>query len=532
MLKKLIPFDKVPQLAKTDLAYATGVSHLLPFFKYDLRQEAFHQIIKDKSTANVPREDLANALLSQYAHIPNNEEILGIIEQLRKPNTYTVTTAHQPSLFMGPLYFIYKAITTLNLAEAIQGIVGPAATIVPVFVLGGEDHDIEEVNHINLFNKTVTWTPPSGKGPVGKIPTDSLAQALEEIDTILGPAPGARAMYARIHAAYTKHKTFGEATRAFLHDLLGVHGLVILDMNEPSFKRSFIPVMEEELTAQTSFKLVSETVEQLNAIGFKTQATPREINLFFMTDTSRERIVKEGDIYKVLNSDLQFTQAEMLAHLHAHPENFSPNVVLRPLFQETVLPNLAYVGGGGELAYWLERKSLFEHFNINYPMLVRRNSVLWIDRDSSRKLDKFGFSTQQFFEDTESLVRQFIENSAATDVNLASEIAELERIVKKIAQKATTIDPTLEAAVAADGVKWKAAFEQWESRIMRAEKQKHEVVLTQLRALKEKFFPNNGLQERHSNFIPFYLRYGERFLDILKEKMLPLEHGFIVIDDN
>ncbi len=531
MLKKLIPFEKVPQLAKTDLAYATGVSHLLPFFKYDLRQESFHQIIQDKSNAIVPRQDLADVLLKQYANIPNNEEILPIIELLRQPNTYTVTTAHQPSLFMGPLYFIYKAITTLNLAEAIQGIVGPAANIVPVFVLGGEDHDIDEVNHINLFNKTVTWNP-GGKGPVGKLSTASLGPVLEEIDAILGPAPGARVMNERIKAAYTKHKTFGEATRAFLHDLLGVHGLVILDMNEPVLKKSFIPIMEEELNAQTSFKLVSETVEQLNAIGFKTQATPREINLFYMTDNSRERIVKEGDTYKVLNSDLQFSQAEILAHLHEHPENFSPNVVLRPLYQETILPNLAYVGGGGELAYWLERKSLFEHFNINYPMLVRRNSVLWIDRDSSRKLDKFGFSTVQFFEDTDALVRQFIENSAATDVNLSSEIAELERIVKKIAQKATTIDPTLEAAVAADGVKWKAAFEQWESRIMRAEKQKHEVVLTQLRALKEKFFPNNGLQERYSNFIPFYLRYGERFLDILKEKMLPLEHGFIVIDDN
>lgn len=530
MLKKLVPFEKVPQLAKTDLAYATGVSHLVPFFKYDLRQDVFHQIIQDKSHAVIPRQDIADVLQRQYANIPNSDFIRPLIESLRENNTYTVTTAHQPCLFTGPLYFIYKAITTINLAEAIQGIIGPAGKIVPVFVLGGEDHDIDEVNHINLFHKTVTWDPGT-KGPVGKLSTETLAPVLEQINTILGTSDGARNLYKRLEDAYTQHKTFGEATRALLHDLLGHYGLVVLDMNEPVFKKSFIPVMEQELTTQVSIKLVTETVEKLNQVGFKTQATPREINLFYMTNDSRERIVKEGDTYKVLNSDLSFTHDEIVAHLHEHPEHFSPNVVLRPLFQETILPNLAYVGGGGELAYWLERKSLFDHFGINYPMLVRRNSVLWIDRDSSRKLERFGFTASQFFDEAESLVRQFVENNAATDVNLSQEINDFDKIIKKIAQKALAIDPTLESAVVADGVKLRNNLEQWGSRLIRAEKQKHEVVLNQLRALKEKLFPANGLQERYDNFIPFYLRYGERMFDILKEKMLPLEHGFIVLED-
>jgi bacillithiol biosynthesis cysteine-adding enzyme BshC len=289
--------------------------------------------------------------------------------------------------------------------------------------------------------------------------------------------------------------------------------------------------MERELTDQVSYNLVTETVEKLNQVGFKTQASPREINLFFMEGSSRERIVKEGDVYKVLNTDRVFTETEILAHLHTHPEHFSPNVVLRPLYQETILPNLVYVGGGGELAYWLERKSLFDYFGINYPMLVRRNSVLWIDRDSSKKMERLGFTAAQFFQDIEVLVRQFIENNASGNISLSAELQDFERLIKKIAHKAYLIDPTLEKAVEADGIKLKASLEQWESRLMRAEKQKHEVVLSQLRALKEKLFPANGLQERHDNFIPVYLRYGNRMFDILKEKMLPLEHGFIVIED-
>ncbi len=530
MLKKLIPFEKVPQLAKTDLAYATGVEHLVPFFKYDLRQDVFHQIIQDKSKADVPRDVLADTLLAQYATIPNHGHIIPLIESLRNKNTFTVTTAHQPCLFTGPLYFIYKAITTINLAEAVQGIIGPAHKIVPIFVLGGEDHDIEEVNNINLFNKKVVWEP-GVNGPVGKISTASLAPILEQMNGILGTADLARTLYTRIEAAYTQHATFGEATQALIHDLLGDYGLIVLDMNVSALKRAFIPVMERELTEQVSYKLVTETVEKLNQVGFKTQASPREINLFFMEGSSRERIVKEDNVYKVLNTDRVFTEAEILAHLHAHPEHFSPNVVLRPLYQETILPNLAYVGGGGELAYWLERKSLFDYFGINYPMLLRRNSVLWIDRDSSKKMERLGFTAAQFFQDIEVLVRQFIENNASGNISLSSELQDFERLIKKIAHKAYLIDPTLEKAVEADGVKLKASLEQWESRLMRAEKQKHEVVLTQLRTLKEKLFPANGLQERHDNFIPVYLRYGNRMFDILKEKMLPLEHGFIVIED-
>ncbi len=530
MIKKLIPFEKVLQLAKTDLAYATGVEHLVPFYKYDLRHDVFHQIIADKSAQEVPRADLVEVLNDQYRNIPGNEHVLELIAQLGDKNTFTVTTAHQPSLFLGPLYFVYKAITAINLAEAMQGVIGPAAKILPLFVLGSEDHDIEEVNHIQLFNKQVVWNPED-KGPVGTFSTASMGEVLEQIDSILGPTDNARAVFAKLQAAYNGQATFSAATQALLHEMMGRFGLIVLDMNDKRLKKHFIPVMETELKEQVSYKKVIEIAEKLNALGYKTQATPREINLFYFTGSGRERIVKEDNRYKVLHTDLQFTQEEIIAHLHAFPERFSPNVVLRPLYQEIILPNLAYVGGGGELAYWLERKSLFDHFGINYPMLVRRNSVLWIDRDSSRKLDRFGFTAAQFFEEVETLVRQFVENNASGEVSLAPELTKIDRLIDRVAEKAFPVDATLEKSIRADGVKLKGMVEQWQSRLMRAEKQKHEVTIGQLRTLKEKLFPGGGLQERTENFLPFYLRYSDRFFDLLKEKMLPLEHGFIVLED-
>jgi bacillithiol synthase len=530
MQKKLIPFEHISQFAKTDLAYATGDPTLTPFLKYHLRQEVFQQIIADKASTPIPRADLVSTMRWQYANLSKCDNVYKNITALESVDTFTVTTAHQPALFLGPLYYIYKAITTINLADAIEGIMGPKHQIVPVFVLGSEDHDLDELNHTNLFNKTVRWQPDVA-GPVGSIPTDSLKEPLEYMKTILGDTDHAQQIYTRIHEAYTRYPTFAKATQALLHSLFGRFGLVVLDMNDAKLKRHFIPVMKAELTEQVSHKLVNETIERLQALGFKAQAAPREINLFYMNGHSRERIVTEGDGFAVLNTELKFSREAMLAELEAHPERFSPNVVLRPLYQEMILPNLAYVGGGGELAYWLERKSLFEHFGINYPVLVRRNSVMLLDRDSSKKLHKFGFTAYQFFQDSDTLVRQFVENNAGADVNLKHEMTEFAQIYERIATKAATIDPSLEGAIRAEATRHAASVEQIQGRIMRAEKQKHEVTLHQIRALKDKFFPANGLQERYDSFLPFYLRYGERLIDILLEKLLPLEQGFVVLED-
>jgi len=195
------------------------------------------------------------------------------------------------------------------------------------------------------------------------------------------------------------------------------------------------------------------------------------------------------------------------------------------------LPNLAYVGGGGELAYWLERKSLFEHFEVQFPMLVRRHSALWLDRDALKKLAKFGFSAAQFFGDTEPLVRSFIASNTSGEVSLAPEIDEIKKVFGQVATKALAVDATLEKAVLAESVKAVAGLEQWQSRLVRAEKQKHETVLNQLRALKEKLYPAGGLQERFDNFLPYVLKYGDGFIDTLKENFAPFDPGFVILEE-
>lgn len=528
MLKTLLAFEKVPQLAKTDIAYAMGDPKLKPFYSYEPTLASFEAVIAARATFQTPRAALVQVLKEQYHKIPAEALVNQHIEQLLAADTYTVTTAHQPALFLGPLYFVYKAITTITLAEAAAKETGK--TVIPVFVLGSEDHDLEELNHISLFNKTLTWEP-NESGAVGSMRTDQVQPLLDQLKDILGTSDFAVEIFAQLEQAYTQSDDFASATQALLHALFGRFGLLVLNMNHPVLKREFIPLMRQELLEQTSQSLVSATADALNAAGFKTQASPRAINLFYLDKGLRERIVLEDGIYKALNTNLVWSEAEILDLLEKHPEHFSPNVVLRPLFQELVLPNLAYVGGGGELAYWLERKTQFETLGIPYPMLVRRNSVLWLDKDAQKKLQKFGFTASEFFEDTDLLVRRFIETNASGEINLQPEIQAIAQVYEQLAAKAAAIDPTLDKAVRADASKTTAALEQWQARLMKAEKQRHEVTLNQLRALKEKLFPGNGLQERSENFLAYYLKYGPGYFDTLKGALQPFDSGFIILSE-
>ncbi len=522
-----IPFDRIPQLSRMDVAYATGSGALRPFYEYRPDLAQFVHVIERRRQFPFYRSELVEALRAQYSDLPLMPEVQRQVERLALPNTFTVTTAHQPCLLTGPLYVVYKIVNVICLAARLAEAY-PDCHFVPMFVSGSEDHDFEEINKVRLFGKTLEWHSGQ-RGSVGAMPTSTLQPLLEELRQVLGEA-GAEA-FEQIRLAYSTHPTYGQAAIDLLHRLFGSYGLVVLDANVPILKRLFVPAMTRELLQSASQKLVGATQQSLESIGFSPQAHARDINLFYLQDGLRERIVKEDDYFRVLNTDLRFSEAAILAELHTHPERFSPNVVMRPLYQETILPNLAYVGGGGEIAYWLERKSQFAHFGVHYPMLVRRSSVWWLDEAGQKRMDKLGIRPEQLFENIETLIKQYVAANTAHEIDLAAERAQLASVFGQVLSKATAVDPTLEKAVLAEQTRQLNALEALEAKILRAEKQKQDTALQQLRNLKEKYFPGNGLQERHDNFLPLYLRYGRAFFDALLERLDPLMPGFLLIKE-
>ena len=524
-----IPFSEIPQLSERDKAYAAGQEPLRAFFKYEPSIESFQQLIEDKQKDSTNRAVLKQVMLQQYQERTLSAAQQKHLDLLDKETTFTVTTAHQPSLFTGPLYYVYKIISCIQLAQQLCEHY-PSYHFVPIFVSGSEDHDFEEINHARLFGKRLEWQ--SGQsGAVGMMDTNTLQPILEELKAILGQSENAVRLYAMIEDAYRPGRSYGEAANTFTNALFEARGLLVLNMNDATLKRLFIPMMKEELTKRPSKALIENTVVALEEAGFKQQATPREINLFYLGDQFRERIVFEEGRYQVLNQAHSFSEEELLAELEASPEKFSPNVVMRPLYQELILPNLAYIGGGGELAYWMERQSQFEHFSLNFPMLIRRNSALWIDKGSAKKRNKLGLEIKEIFMDTDALINSYIHANSNESLEIEQEKEQLKALYNAVASKAEKIDPTLAKAVFAEQSKQLKTLEQLEGRLIRAEKQKHDTAIKQIRGLKEKFFPANGLQERHDNFMGFYLSYGEEYFEILSGELNPLREDFIVFED-
>src|SRR5690606_9840507 len=214
-----------------------------------------------------------------------------------------------------------------------------------------------------------------------------------------------------------------------------------------------------------------------------------------------------------------------------HPEKFSPNVILRPLYQETILPNLCYIGGGGELAYWFQLKEMFGEAKITFPVLLLRNSAMWISRNETRKMEKLNLSVMDLFQDREQLVKTIVHEKSEQELSLDPEKRKLNDMFREISERILKIDPTLEKMVLADGARTSKTLHRIEKRMMRAEKERHSLTISQINNIFDRLFPAGGLQERHSNYFDFYLRYGRYFMNTLFENLDPLQPEFTVFEE-
>jgi bacillithiol biosynthesis cysteine-adding enzyme BshC len=497
------------------LDYISQKDQLQPFYGHFPTLENFEKQIQQKSSdAHVDRSTLANVLKRQYKHLKNSPD-LSVLEQ---PNTFTVTTGHQLNIFTGPLYVIYKIVTTINLARKLKAAY-PDSNFVPVYWMATEDHDFEEISYFNLFGKKYTWQTQQ-KGAVGRMNPRELGEALKILPEKLP----------LFEKAYLKHDKLADAVRCYMNDLFGNEGLVCIDGDDADLKRLFLPVIEEELTRSTAHGLVTDTTSQIEALGYHTQITPREINLFYLEDGVRERIVKEGNKYQVLNTDLTFSEAEILETARQHSERFSPNVVLRPLYQEILLPNLAYIGGPSEVPYWMQLKGVFDHFSVSFPLLLPRNFALYINAASNKRAEKLGVTVENLFWDDVRLRKSFVEKASTVSLELTQERQAIEQIFNDILRKAIVIDKTLEGAVNAEKTKVINTLESVEKRLQKAEERNHETEVNQLLGLKAKLFPSGGLQERSENFLNFYLN-DSTFIQKLLDNFDPLAFHFNVLTE-
>ncbi|WP_394970735.1 bacillithiol biosynthesis cysteine-adding enzyme BshC [uncultured Croceitalea sp.] len=474
------------------------------------------------------RKVLVKALNVQYKEINTSETTFSNITSLGDKNTFTVVTGHQLNLFTGPLYFLYKIISTINLTEQLRQEYSEY-NFVPVYWMATEDHDFDEINYFNFRRKKIQWNN-NASGGVGRLSTEGLDAVLKVITNEFGETDNANYLKTLFQKAYLEHETLTAATRYLTNELFGEYGLVIIDGDDADLKRLLIPYAKKDIFEQLPYKIVSNSIEELIEVSeaYKIQVNPREINYFYLKDGLRERIIQKDGVYYVNDTVLTFTAEELQLELELHPERFSPNVIARPLYQEIILPNLCYIGGGGELAYWLELRAYFEALHITFPMLLLRNSALIITKKQNEKIEKLDLSVTNLFLKQNQLINKKIRKISNIDIDFSPQKKLINEQFADMYKLAEQTDKSFLGAVKAQEVKQKKGLDALEKRLLKAQKRKLKDHVLRITELQNQLFPNQSLQERQLNFSELYLEYGEALISNLMESLKPLKGAFTI----
>ncbi|SMG41951.1 bacillithiol biosynthesis cysteine-adding enzyme BshC [Marivirga sericea] len=512
-----IDFSKTGLFAPIFNDFIQQKEELKTFYHRFPSPESFGAQIQEKSQHHINRKLLVEVLEAQYDQVAAVEEaVTKNIESLGNDRTFTLTTGHQLNIFTGPLYFHFKIITVINACNQLKAKY-PDYNFVPIYWMASEDHDLDEIKSMQVEGKKYKWNTEQA-GAVGRMKTEGLAALAKDV-------VGEQSVF---YKAYAESENLAQAVREYVNAFYGKYGLVVLDADNAQLKSELNHIIADDIFNNSANELVEKCSTNLDDMGYKTQTYPREINFFYLQDGLRERIVKEREKFVVLNSDISFSEEEIKNEIDTHPERFSPNVILRPVYQEAVLPNLAYTGGPAEVAYWMQLKPVFESFKIPFPILLPRNFGMIIPNRIRHKIKKLKLKDLELFTERELLKKEITKKVSAQKLNLNDERQKLKSLLLEIKQYAGDVDPTLAQMTDAENEKISNAVDKIEKKMVAAEKRKHSDKMRQIDEVKDFLFPGNGLQERKENFIPYY-RADVKFLEKLMKAFDPFNLEFHII---
>jgi bacillithiol synthase len=521
---RYIDYGQTGMFSKLISDYLQGEDFVSGFAAHQPTIDGVKTAIAARKQFGTDRKLIQSAFEESYAEAAPSAKQTSNIVLLASENTFTICTAHQPNIFTGYLYFIYKTAHTIALSRKLKSEL-PQFDFVPVFYIGSEDNDLDELSKFRINGKPFRWET-SQTGAVGRMQVDKgIAALIKEIETELGHLPEAPALITLLKNAYANGHDMAEGIFVMLNTLFKEEGLLVLQPDRASLKASFRKVMQDDLLHQVAESIVSATGEQLET-EYKLQVNPRPINLFYLRDGIRNRIDKRGNQYAVDGTIIRFTEAEILAELATYPERFSPNVILRGLYQETILPNIIFVGGGSEVAYWMQLKQLFTHYQVPYPVLVLRNSFTIMDANHAHKMHELQIADGDLFKEEIMLSNELVQRWAGAPITLEMEEKESKQLFARLKKRAGDIDKTLVQHVHALETFHFKKMESLEKKMLKAERKKQTTELQRIWKLKSELFPNGNLQERVDNFMPYYAQYGQAFIQAILQHSLALEQQF------
>jgi bacillithiol biosynthesis cysteine-adding enzyme BshC len=516
-----IPYHQTGQFTPIVLDHLAGRRELRELVQFPSTDEGIRSAIDQRSFPAERRQLLKRVLERQYAGLQLHDAVRRNIDRLGENGTLTITTGHQVCLFTGPLYVPLKILNVVRLADQWSAY----RPVVPIFWMATEDHDLAEVDHVFVHGKKSQWKG-GGTGAVGRMLLKDIDPVLRELEAALGPGSNATQLKDLIEAAYRAERTLAEATRIFVNSIFGRFGIVCLDADDVELKREFLPAIRNELFEGLLHRSVAGTEQWLQK-EYKVQAPSREINLFHLANDQRSRIIG-GKTSWHTEAGQKWDRTSLNDELEKHPENFSPNVLMRPLYQETILPNIAYIGGGGELAYWLQLREVFKAFDLPMPVLLLRTSLGVLNDKDVRRLNKLDLDPIDLFRSEEDLHKILAEKHSGIDLSLEKERERIGQFYSALEARAGNIDHTLKASVAGAAARANRGLDHIEKKFLRAAKKRTLQQADALQAILEHFMPHGKLQERQENFMSFYCLYGEQFFDRIKDQLDPLRPEFNV----
>ncbi|HUI30375.1 MAG TPA: bacillithiol biosynthesis cysteine-adding enzyme BshC [Candidatus Acidoferrales bacterium] len=523
-----IPLTGLPDQSKLYTDYLENFDSLRKYYNIDFsnEDELRNYFARALESFSPKRERLIGILRGQNSRLNNSPGHEALLDVLSKDNALAVVTGQQVGLFCGPLYTLFKTISAIKLADELKQRFSEFE-FVPVFWLEGDDHDFEESNHIHLLNGAsdvvrVEAIITNGEGenlhPLSEIRFDaSIEQVFQQVDALLPASEFKPAMMKMIESFYREGETYSTAFAKTMTKLLAKHPLLLVDSYDPEIKKVLKPVFEKEFQSspRTSEEVIKQSAE-LEEI-YHVQVKPRVINIFYIEDGIRRGLEPIGNGISLRGTKRKLMQEQIRTILETKPESFSPNVVLRPICQDYLLPTAAYVAGPGEIAYFAQLKGVYQHFGIEMPPLFPRAAATILEHRIEKVMEKYRLEFSDAFSDFEQVMKKAL--AAANPENIPGEFqkaaGEIKKSVESLEPLISRVDPTLKGTMDSTVSRIVYLLQHFEEKTTTAYRRKNEQVLQQTKKFQHSIFPNRELQERVLNFTYFYNKYGEEFIEIL-----------------
>lgn len=536
MTTETIRFSEIPKTSQLFQDFLYDFPRVENFYEAGARDwEALIARSRRVASQEFNRDAVADVLLEQNRNAGAGEATFANIERLRQNDSVVVITGQQAGLFTGPLYTIFKALTAIKLANELRD---KGVNAIPVFWIAAEDHDFAEVNHTRLVNRegqlvTITYTacsPAEGK-PVGAV---TLKEGItENIDELLAALPESEftpQLAADLREAYQPGTGFADAFGKMMMKLFGKFGVVLINPLDDRFKQIAGAIYSQAMQRAPEFAdaLVKQSAA-LEAAGYHAQVyTSKESVPLFMMDEGRRTAMMQRDGHFYLKGrEKQFLREELLDTVHRCPNCFSPNVTLRPIVQDFLLPTAIYIGGPAEIAYFAQLRAGYKLLGRIEPLVLSRASFTLVETRHAKTLSKNGLQFSDLFAGLNEVMTKIGERSL--DKATAATFDETEQVfeaqLEKLQAALQKVDASLAAALTGGRTNMLSNIHRLRATYVKNVSQRDEAVRHQIERAFAVLYPNKGLQEREINVSYFLARYGYALLDRIYDEVTLEETG-------